>query len=152
MTKMSLLLSAMIFSTGMLFATEIKSDEADDRRAGALSPSEKAYILNQMRLFVESIQTIAAGLGEGDLARAADAAAARGLKRNVKDPAFPSTLAAKLPDAWKQFGGGLRRGFDSLAQTIADERDTNRSLKQLSGLMTNCIGCHASYRVVDAAP
>jgi mono/diheme cytochrome c family protein len=64
----------------------------------------------------------------------------------------PPTLRAKLPDAWKQFGRGLRQGFDALAQGLADGQDAKQSLKQLSQVMTNCIGCHAAYRIADARP
>jgi len=79
-----------------------------------------------------------------------EAAAARGIRRNANDPAFPPTLGTKLPASWKQFGGGMRKGFDSLAQAISDKQDTSQSLRQLGELMKNCIGCHASYRIADA--
>jgi hypothetical protein len=135
---------------GTLSAQEIKIDEGNDRTALTLMPLEKAYVLSQMRHFVESIQNIAAGLANEDRAEAVEAAMARGAKRNVDDPAFPPTLGAKLPQEWKQFGGNTRRGFDVLAQSIANNEDTHRSLKQLSEVMKNCVGCHASYRIVDA--
>jgi hypothetical protein len=114
-----------------------------------VTPVERAYILGQMRLFVISIQTIAAGLGAGDRAQAGEAAAARGLQRNANDPAFPLTLGAKLPAQWKQLGGGMRKGFDALAQTISSG-DAQKSLEQLGIVMTNCVACHATYRVVTA--
>ncbi len=75
------------------------------------------------------------------------------MTRNINDPAFPATLRAKLPDAGKQqFGRGLRQGFDGLAQGLADEQDSRQSLKHLSRVMTNCVRCHAAYRIVDALP
>jgi hypothetical protein len=61
-----------------------------------------------MRLFVISVQMIAAGLEAGDRAQAGEAAAARGVKRNASDPAFPLRLSTKLPLQWKQLGGGAR--------------------------------------------
>jgi hypothetical protein len=151
-TKISLLLAVGAFSMGLLSVQEIKSEEIDEREAVVLSPSEKAYVLNQMRLFVGSIQSIAEGLAAGEPSQVAEAAAARGSKRNINDPEFPSILAAKLPGAWKQFGGGLRKGFDRLSQGVADDQDAKRSLKQLGELMTSCAGCHAAYRIVDAQP
>jgi cytochrome c556 len=144
---LSLLVSA--FFVGTVSAQDVKTDYGNDRAALTLTPPEKAYVLDQMRHFVGSIQSIAAGLADEDRARAVEAAAARGLERNANDPAFPPTLAAKLPDAWKQFGGAARKGFDILAQGIADGDDTNKSLKQLGEVMKNCVGCHASYRIVD---
>jgi hypothetical protein len=106
--------------------------------------------LNQMRLFVSSIQTIASGLAADDRTQASEAAAARGLRRNANDPAFPSTLDAKLPPPWKQLGGSMRRGFDVLAQGISAGDGTRKSLEQLSVVMTNCVACHMSYRVATA--
>src|SRR6516165_8484208 len=129
---------------------EIKAEDGDDRTEVSLTPSERAYVLGQMRFFVESIQSITLGLADGDLALASEAAAARGAKRNANDPTFPPTLGAKLPQTWKQFGGNMRKGFDVLAQGIADKEETSRSLKQLSEVTTNCVACHASYRIVDA--
>jgi hypothetical protein len=140
-------LPAVAFTAGAGPAEE--AGDADGRTAVAVTAAERAYILGQMRLFVVSIQTIAAGLGAGDRAQASEAAAARGLKRNANDPAFPPALGARLPAQWKQIGGGMRKGFDTLAQTIGDG-DTQKSLEQLGIVMTNCVACHATYRVVTA--
>lgn len=150
MRTVSLALAFGALLVGAVAAQEIKTDDGSGRTALTLTSPEKAYVLDQMRQFVRSIQGIAAGLADGDSAQAAEAAAARGIERNANDPAFPPTLGAKLPLAWKQFGGGMRKGFDTLAQGISDRQDTNQSLRQLSELMKNCVGCHASYRIADA--
>ena len=150
--KSAFVLTAFGLFAGTLSAEEVRIDDGNGRTALALTPPEKAYVLLQMRQFVESIQTITAGLADGDRRAAVEAAAARGLKRNQNDPAFPSTLGAKLPQDWKQFGGGTRRGFDALAETIGKSDDPHQSLKQLNEVMKNCVACHASYRVVDAKP
>jgi hypothetical protein len=136
-------------SVSVTFAEEAAGDK-DSRQAIVVTPAERNYILNQMRLFVGSIQTVAAGLGADDRAQAAEAAAARGAKRNANDPAFPPALAAKLPPQWKQLGGGMRRGFDVLAQGISAGDGTQKSLEQLGIVMTNCVACHATYRVATA--
>jgi len=149
MKKLGLAAVAGAFLIGTLAAQEFQSD-ADDRVALALTPPERGYVLGQMRLFVESIQSIAAALAKKDRVLANDAAAARGAKRNADDPAFPPTLRAKLPEAWKQFGGNTRRGFDRLAQGIAENEDLDHSLQQLSEVMKNCTGCHTSYRIVNS--
>ncbi|WP_152428466.1 cytochrome c [Methyloferula stellata] len=151
-TKLGLLLRAGLLCAGTLSAEEVAIDDGNGRTALALTPPEKAYVLLQMRQFVESIQIIVAGLADGDKAPAIEAAAARGLKRNQNDPAFPSTLGAKLPQEWKQFGGSTRKGFDALADAISKSEDAKQPLKQLSEVMKNCVGCHASYRVADAKP
>lgn len=145
-----LVAAALVFAC--ISSQEIKADNEDARNTLALTPPEKAYVLLQMRQFVESIQVISAGLADGDRAAATEAAAARGLKRNQNDPAFPKSLGAKLPMDWKQFGGSTRRGFDALAEEIGKSEDPRPALKQMGEVMKNCVGCHASYHVVDATP
>jgi hypothetical protein len=132
---------------GAAVAQPAPSDD-DSRLALSLTPAERTYVLGQMRLFVESIQAIATGLADGQRARAVEVAAARGLKRNAADPAFPSTLGAKLPADWKQLGGALRRGFDGLAQGMAEGEGPQQSLARLGDVMKNCVACHATYRIV----
>lgn len=139
-------LLAVVFWSGSVSAQEA----GDTRTPMALTPTEKAYVLGQMRLFIESIQTIAAGLADGNRTEAGEAATARGLARNQGDPAFPQTLNAKLPPEWKQFGGSTRRGFDTLAHDISSSGDLNVAMKQLGEVMKNCVACHASYRITGA--
>jgi hypothetical protein len=138
---------AVAFSAGTGPAQEAGPGDRDNREAVVVTPAERNYILNQMRLFVVSVQTIAAGLGAGDRVQASEAAMARGLLRNADDPDFPLTLGAKLPPQWKQLGGGLRKGFDALAETINAGGAAQTSLEQLGIVMTNCVACHATYRV-----
>jgi hypothetical protein len=145
-------LPVIAFSLGATFAQEAGKQESgpddnDGRQAVVVTPAERNYMLNQMRLFVTSVQTISAGLGADDRAQASGAAAARGAKRNANDPAFPATLDAKLPPLWKQLGGEMRRGFDALAQGISAGDGTRKSLEQLGIVMTNCVACHATYRI-----
>jgi cytochrome c556 len=143
-------LPVLACSVGVTSAEEVAPGDKDSREAIVVTPAERNYILGQMRMFVTSIQTVAAGLGADDRAQAAEAASARGAKRNANDPAFPRTLDAKLPPQWKQLGGGMRRGFDALAQGINAGDGTQKSLEQLGIVMTNCIACHATYRVATA--
>jgi hypothetical protein len=143
-------LPVLVCGIGASLGQEAAPGDTDDRTPVVVTPTERAYILNQMRLFVISIQTIAAGLGANDRAQASEAAAARGLTRNANDPAFPPTLGAKLPPQWKQLGGGMRKGFDILAQTISAGDGAQQSFERLGIVMTNCVACHATYRVVTA--
>jgi hypothetical protein len=44
-------------------------DDGNGRTAPVLTPPEKAYVLDQVRQFIGSIQGIAAALADGDRAR-----------------------------------------------------------------------------------
>jgi cytochrome c556 len=125
------------------------AEPADSRQAVAVTAAEKAYILEQMRLFIGSIQTIAEGLSTGDNAKVAEAAAARGRRANANDPHFPAGLGAKLPPLWKQMGGGIRGGFDELADAAKSGAPKEKSLGILAATMRNCVACHQSFRLVD---
>jgi hypothetical protein len=149
LAAVSALMAAAAGAGGGL-AQEAGPGDRDNREAVVVTPAERNYILNQMRLFVVSVQTIAAGLGADDRAQASEAAAARGLLRNANDPDFPPTLGAKLPSQWKQLGGSMRKGFDALAATINASGAPQKSLEQLGIVMTNCVACHATYRVATA--
>jgi len=139
-----------VLCAGTVSAHDARPIDGDERIAVILTRAERAYVLEQMRLFVASVETVVAGLAESDRGGAVDAAAARGLKRNINDPAFPPTLAPKLPAEWKQLGGAMRKGFDALSDAIGAGQDTSQSLTQLSEVMRNCVACHSTYHIVAA--
>ena len=122
----------------------------DSRIAVALTAPEKAFVLDQMRLFVKSMEQIVTGLATGDKAMAAEAASARGAIRFRADGAMFPALSDKFPDKWKQLGQPMRKGFDELSKALAEGEDTTRALARLGALMSNCVACHESYRIVDA--
>jgi hypothetical protein len=143
-------LTVCAFGMRATFAEEAGAGDRDSRDTIVVTPAERDYMLSQMRLFVTTIQIIAAGLGADDRIQASEAAAARGLRRNANDPTFPATLELKLPPQWKQLGGGMRRGFDALAQSISAGDGTQKTLEQLGVVMTNCVACHARYRIAPS--
>ncbi len=146
-----LLASLVAGSTLVAMSTQPAApQDGDSRVALPLAPAERAYVLGQMRLFVESIHAVADDLADGRRAQAAEAAAARGIKRNADDPEFPPTLGAKLPAEWKQLGRAMRGGFDLLAQEIAGGEGPQRTLGRLGDITKNCVACHASYRITAA--
>jgi len=131
--------------------TSATADPAEDTREAAVHTKvERAYILGQMRLFLTSVQTITEGLADGKLDVVAEAAAARGMKRNSNDPDFPKTLGAKLTPLWKQMGGGTRKGFDQIAEAAQQGESRDKILGLLGQTMKNCVACHQTYKLVAA--
>ncbi len=122
----------------------------DTRQPAAFNAVERAYILDQMRLFIQSIQAINEGLATGQMAAVAEAAAARGMKRNADDPNFPKSINLHATPLWKQMGGGVRKGFDALADAAKDGTSTEKQLQILADTMKNCVACHQTYRLIDA--
>lgn len=138
----------------LLAGSPARAEDAapDTRQPFAATAQERTFILEQMRLFVISVQAVTEGLASGDKAKAAAAAAARGRRANADDPKLPKTLKPKLPAAWKQFIGAARDGFDALADSAKSGEPTEKSLGILAATMRNCVACHQSYRLAPAAP
>lgn len=128
------------------------ADGADPRLGLAVTATERAYILEQMRLFVTAVQAITEALATGNTAAVAVAAAARGRRENAHDPNFPQTLSARLPPLWKQMGGATRGGFDALADAARAGAPKEKSLAILAATLRQCVACHQTYRLGPAAP
>jgi len=135
----------------LVLITSATADPAEDtREAAAFTQVERAYILGQMRLFLTSIQAISENLSAGKLDAVAEAAAARGMKRNANDPDFPKTLGPKLTPLWKQMGGGTRKGFDQIAEAAQQGEPKDKILGLMGETMKNCVACHQTYKLVAA--
>ena len=116
----------------------------DGRTVVMLSPSDRAFFLAEMRTFLEGVQGITEALAEGDMKRAAEEAKAVG---KVDMNQIPGSLLRSLPAELKRIGFGTHAAFRTLGKEIEGGMDQKAALKMLSGLMLNCVGCHASYRV-----
>lgn len=116
----------------------------DGRTVVLLSPSDRAFFLTEMRGWLESVQGISEALAEGDMKRAAEEARAAG---KVDMSKIPGSLLRSIPAEMKTLGFDTHAAFRTLAKEIESGKDEKAALKMLSGLMLNCVGCHASYRV-----
>jgi mono/diheme cytochrome c family protein len=59
----------------------------------------------------------------------------------------PPGLRQKLPLEFKKLGHATHTGFDDLARDAASMADPNLALKQLGQVMSNCVSCHATFRI-----
>lgn len=122
---------------------------SDGRIAIQLDSSERDLVLAEMRGFVVTLQAITQGIARDDLPQAAAAAQRAGM---AAQGGVPVALMGKLPMGFKQLGLDTHRKFDQLALDAEQLGDGNHSLAQLSELMQNCIGCHATYRIAIEPP
>ncbi len=109
-----------------------------------LSAPEKAHVHAEMRLFLSGTQRIVSGIADNDMNRVAVAARELGMAA-AHD--VPASLRAKLPLAFKQLGQATHQGFDDLARDAESLADANHALQQLGKIMSNCVSCHATYRL-----
>jgi hypothetical protein len=120
----------------------------DAREPAARTAAERAFILNQMRLFLGSVQTISSALAEGDMQTVATEATARG-RRGTPASEIPPTMRAKETAGWTALMSGARQGFDGIADAASSGAPPARILGLMGDTMRNCVACHQSYRLVE---
>lgn len=138
------------FVLGALASSGRAGDMVDTREQAFRTEAEKAFILDQMRLLLNSITEIEEGLGTGEMDLIAREAAARGRKVNVT-LARPPSLAAKESEAWKSMFLSVRNGFDAVADQARDHAPAATINKTLADTMRNCVACHQTYRIAVEA-
>lgn len=116
----------------------------DQRAVLALTPPERAMLLEEMRGFLSGVQVITGALGKQDMQ--AVAVAARGMgQKMVHD--VPPALRAKLPPEFRQLGFSVHGDFDQLAMDAESMKDVSYSLNQLSAIQQKCVACHSVYQI-----
>lgn len=117
---------------------------SDGRSAIQLTAAEKDMVLAEMRAFLQAVQHISAGLSRNDMETVVKSA--RGVGTTAQQ-GVPGSLVGKLPLAFKKLGFDTHTRFDTLALNAEQFGDPADTLKELSVLMENCVGCHAGYRI-----
>jgi hypothetical protein len=139
------LLSAILMAIGFKFVVLGNTAKADDgRTAVLLEPAERQAVLGEMRVLLETTQTIIEALAVGDLTTVDQAA------RGVGSAALKTvdfTLRAKLPMGFKKLGFGTHYAFDEIADMAKAGKPVKAIQQKLAATMNNCIACHASYQL-----
>ncbi len=116
----------------------------DGRQAIVLESAERDLVLEEMRMFLSSVQKITQAISEEDMEAAAKYAREVGL---AAQQAVPGALMGKLPLAFKKLGFDTHSKFDALALDAESLGDPQHTMQQLSTLMNNCVACHATYQI-----
>jgi hypothetical protein len=118
----------------------------DGRTAVVLSPSERDFVLAEMRLLLQSVQGVVAGVAAGDMQKVEKAARAAGAAAPRQAPV---ELMMHLPLGFKKTGMGVHNAFDKLADAASAGASGDEVLSQLSNQLNTCVGCHAGYKLVS---
>lgn len=113
----------------------------DDREAIFVTAEQRDLVLADMRDFLIAVQDIVLALADGDLATVADVARAMGPGKG-----HGMSMAANLPAEFRQMGRGTHLAFVELAQ--AADMGPEGVMADLGTLMSNCTGCHVTYKFV----
>jgi hypothetical protein len=129
-------------------AEHTHSQPLEHRKPILLSAEEKAHIHQEMRLFLSGTQKIVTGAAANDMKIVAEAARELGMAAAHE---VPAGLRGKLPLEFKKLGHATHQGFDDLARDADSQADANHALRQLGQIMSNCVSCHAMFRLETKA-
>ena len=142
-----LLLLSLLANAGLVYKFILSgstTEVTDQRTAILLDETERELVLGEMRQFLVATQQITAGIQAEDMELVARSARSVG---RAAAQEVPGTLMGKLPVEFKQRGFATHGGFDQLALDAEELGDPGHALEQLSGLLNNCVACHASYQI-----
>ena len=122
---------------------------SDGRTAILLDPGERDLVLAEMRAFLQATQGVLVAATKGDPAGAAAAAQVVGA---AAQRGVPASLMGKLPLGFKQLGFDTHSRFDQLALDAEALGDPAQTLGALGELMSNCVACHAAFRIDAPQP
>ena len=129
---------------GVMFVRGNATVGSDGRSTILLAPSERDFVLSEMRGMLTAVWKVSEALAEGNTVSAAEAARTAGGKAAA---AIPPSLMAKLPMGFKTAGLAMHNGFDEIA-AAADGREQPPALaKRLAEQLGTCVGCHQTFRI-----
>lgn len=147
----AVLLLSLAANVGLVYTFVLSgttAQVADQRTAILLEDSERELVLGEMRMFLGVTQRITAGINAEDMKAVTEAARSVG---RAAAQGVPGTLMGKLPVEFKKLGMATHSGFDQIAMDAESLGDPAHALEQLSGLLNNCVACHAAYQIRPAA-
>ncbi len=147
----AVLLLSLAANVGLVYTFVLSgttAQVADQRTAILLEDSERELVLGEMRMFLGVTQRITAGINAEDMKAVTEAARSVG---GAAAQGVPGTLMGKLPVEFKKLGMATHSGFDQIAMDAESLGDPAHALEQLSGLLNNCVACHAAYQIRPAA-
>jgi cytochrome c556 len=136
--------------TGALAIAALAAAAGDTLQPTARNAEERTFVLDQMRLFVDTLQIVTEKLAAGDNAGAAEAAAQRG-RQAAAVMWKPAHIASRETAGWKQMMGETRGGFDAIAAAAAAGAPLPQTLARMNETLKGCVACHQTYRLVDAS-
>lgn len=140
-------LSATVGAVALVLAplvTSVRATDSDPREEIVLDASERATLLNGMRIYLESVHDIVAALAESQVQRAEASARKSGAK--MLQDVSPLT-ALKLPIGFMSISLDTHDKFDRLAERIAHSASRTDVLGDLRDILANCTSCHLTYRM-----
>ncbi len=150
MKKIPIILALFFFSTTValiyLFVFKGKVAEAtnDNRVHIELTEGNVDFALDEMRVFLESVQQINAGILNENVEQIANAGEKSG---GLVIAHAPKGMMANLPLSFKKLGFATHDLFDEIRDSIQMNQNFKQTQQQLGRLLNNCVTCHKSYKI-----
>ncbi len=116
--------------------------DTDDRISVKVKPEHKAFVMNEMRLFVESLQLVNEGINKNDPELIIRAAEQSGTSVHA-----PKDMIPLIPEGFMKMGGPTHKLFDIMADSARTNFNREVTRKQFTMQLNNCISCHRTYRM-----
>ncbi len=147
---MGRLAASRMFPAALVLSAACSADSGGsetDRRTPLAVPTGAADAVRaEMRTMLGSLHSLLTAMPQGDTAAMRQAATAAGMAA-----AADTALEDLLPEEFLVLGTATHRQFDSLAAAIVRGVPTDSVAARLGLLTTNCVSCHATYRLAPAA-
>ncbi len=116
----------------------------DKRQTITLTAAERDFVLMEMRAFLDNVQGIVASIADDKPKDAAKFARGSGMGATH---GMPPGMMMKMPPEFRMIGMDTHKRFDTFAMEADSIGDAKQLLTQLAGILANCTGCHAAYRL-----
>jgi len=116
----------------------------DNRTAIVMTPENKQFVLQEMRLFVEGVQQIQEGIVTNNPQLIIKSGESHG-----KEPLLtaPNGLIRSLSKEFKTMAFGTHDIFKEIADSARVDYNPMRTQQQLNKLLNSCVACHRVYRI-----
>ena len=140
---LSLALNVILVYRFFIAGNTVKN-ETDNRIAIELSEKNRDFVMFEMRTFLEGVKHIHDGIQTGDYEKIEKNASKSGM--SVENH-VPGELLRSLPIEFKKLGFNTHDRFDKIAELARQKAKKEVLNQELSGLMNNCVSCHASFKI-----
>ena len=141
----SMTLWIVSLGAGGYFLVKGNAEKGDDgRMAVKLQRPERNLVLGEMRALLSGVQTILEAVLDNDLKLVESTSRSLGMQAAAD---VNPKLMTKLPLDFKSMGMGVHRSFDELADKVHSGMEKDQILREVSGIMHTCVGCHQAYRL-----
>ena len=141
-------LLSLLLNAGLLYVFFYRGDKAvvsPDGRTEIKMPEEnRAFVMKEMRGFLESVQQINEGIAKNDPKIIAKVGNQSG---TCKVNQVPQGMIRSLPFEFKQMGFQTHELFDEMAKMAKENYNRQQTQEKLNQLLNNCVACHKTFKI-----